>query len=308
MTSEPFGRLALAAPAKVNLGLRVVGRRSDGYHLLESLFAPLDLADEIELEVAQASGAEACVALELIGSGAPAGSENLAARAARAFLDASGLALDVRIRLRKSVPAGAGLGGGSSDAAAVLRGLHQLAPGALSAAELSALALRLGADVPFFLDPRPAMVRGIGEQVEVEEGLPELALVLANPGVSLATAAVYAEYDRLAAALTRAPSRPTLPPLASRGSLVDGPLAFARWLGDGRLRNDLEAAAVRLCPEIRVISDRLEAAGAIAVGMSGSGATSFGLFPDLATATVSLERAAFESPCWARVAATAGSR
>ena len=171
-----MARLELRAPAKINLGLRLVGRRQDGYHELESLFLPLELADRIELEVEE--GGPPCVALTLEGAadGVPTGPENLAVRAARAFLEAAGLELRLRARLQKALPAGAGLGGGSSDAGAVLRGLAGLFPG--SVPDLPALALRLGADVPFFLAPRPARVGGIGEVVEPVEGIPSLGVVL----------------------------------------------------------------------------------------------------------------------------------
>jgi 4-diphosphocytidyl-2-C-methyl-D-erythritol kinase len=308
--------LTLSAPAKVNLGLRIVGRRADGYHLIESLFVPIDLCDELTLEVRELAGGEPTrlefELLESSGAGlpstAPADAENLAARAAREFALASGLSLAIGIRLRKRIPVGAGLGGGSSDAGAVLRGLTRLHPDALSEDQVHSIALGLGADVPFFLDPRPATVSGIGERVEPAAGVPELALVLANPGVSLATAAVYAEYDRLAGALTAPRSRSTLPPLAGPDKDAGSSECFARRLGDGRLQNDLEAAAVRLCPEIRSVGDGLEAVGALAVGMSGSGATSFGVFPDHESARTALSEAAFEPGVWARVAATAGAR
>lgn len=318
MTAGDPRSLTLSAPAKVNLGLRIVGRRVDGYHLFESLFVPIDLCDELTLEVRELAGGEAprlefeLLESESSGAGlpstAPADAENLAAQAARAFALASGRSLAIGIRLRKRVPVGAGLGGGSSDAGAVLRGLTRLHPDALSEDQLYGIALDLGADVPFFLDPRPATVSGIGERVEPAAGVPELALVLANPGVSLATAAVYAEYDRLAGALTVPRSRSTLPPLAGPGNDAGSSECFARRLGDGRLQNDLEAAAVRLCPGIRSVGDGLEAVGALAVGMSGSGATSFGVFPDPESARTALSEAAFEPGVWARVAATAGAR
>lgn len=271
-----MARLELCAPAKINLGLRIVGRRPDGYHELESLFLPLELADRLELEVEQ--GAPPRVELALVNAepGVPAGAENLAARAARAFLEASGLRARLGVRLLKTVPAGAGLGGGSSDAGAVLRGLAGLFPGAV--ADLPALALRLGADIPFFLDPRPARVGGIGEVIEPLEGLPALWVVLVVPPVALSTAAVYAAWDASGVALTPRSAPPSMPlpfPLQRPGAHPGG-ISVEEWAE--ALRNDLEPAAVALCPEMAGLGRRMREAGAVAVGMSGSGPTVFGLF------------------------------
>jgi len=284
----------LDAPAKVNLGLRIVGRRQDGYHELESLFAPLDLADGIALHVESASAAS--VALQLAGEevGAPPGEDNLALRAARLFLERGGVTARVEIGLTKHTPAAAGLGGGSSDAAAVLRGLARAFPDALEAAELEAAALALGADVPFFLSPGPTWVSGIGEQREPVEGLPTLTLLLANPGAHLATAEVFRAFDALAG--------PISPRRGCPADLV-GTICDDRALG-ALLGNDLEPPAVRLCPAIARLRDALRATGARAVGMSGSGATLFAVFADRAAAEDA--RAALPLPRggWSRVATT----
>ena len=273
-------RVQVFAPAKLNLGLRILGRRSDGYHELESVFVPLDLADEIELEIADA--AQPVVTLELAGAqaGVPADLTNLAARAAAEFLAAAGLARAVRIRLTKWIPAAAGLGGGSSDAGAVLRALAASFPDALPAPALARLALRLGADVPYFLAPCPARVAGIGERIQPLADFPPLACVLANPGVPLSTAAVFAAFD----------ARPKLAP-----RVLDPELGLD-------LGNDLAPAAERLCPAIAPLRERLRGEGARAVGLSGSGPTVFGIFPDAAEAARALARAAFAGPIWARVA------
>jgi 4-diphosphocytidyl-2-C-methyl-D-erythritol kinase len=174
----------------------VVGRRSDGYHELESLFVPLDLADEVALDAEEAAAAR--VVLELSGeaAGIPADAGNLALRAGERFLEAAGLRVALRIRLVKRIPAAAGLGGGSSDAGAVLRGLTGLFPGALDREALLRMAVSLGADVPFFLDPRPMRVSGIGERCEpLPDRFPARVLVLANPGAQLSTAQVYQAFD-----------------------------------------------------------------------------------------------------------------
>ncbi|MGH0037634.1 MAG: 4-(cytidine 5'-diphospho)-2-C-methyl-D-erythritol kinase [Myxococcota bacterium] len=288
MTSPPQ-RLALDAPAKLNLGLRILGRRPDGYHTLESLFVPLDWCDRVDVEVDREAGPGVALSLAGPGRGAvPADASNLAARAAASYARAAGFGGGIRIHLAKSLPAAAGLGGGSSDAGAVLRALDRLLDRAIPMGDLAALALELGADVPYFLDPRPALVGGIGERIEPVGGLPELALVLANPGISLATADVYAAWDRSAAALT--PARPGST-MRALSRLLDAPdpspepsELLASALGE-LLVNDLEAAARELGPGagglgVGELQERLRSQGAIATGMSGSGATVFGVFAD----------------------------
>ncbi len=304
---DPAPVTRVSAPAKVNFGLRIAGRRADGYHELQSLFLPLDLADDLALYLSPQSGSASDVALVVEGDalGVPTDATNLAARAARDFLRAAGLRHAVRVRLTKRIPCAAGLGGGSSDAGAVLRALAKLFPAAVSPRELARLAVGLGADVPFFLDPRPARVSGIGEQIEPVPGLPPFALLLAHPGVPLATAGVYEAFDALRSALTERGPDPTLAALSDlRGDSGEVPTgALARFL-----ENDLEPAAVRLCPPVGRLRDRIRNAGALAVGMSGSGPTVFGVFADRASAREALERAGFERPVRTWLAATIGSR
>lgn len=302
-----------AAPAKINLGLRVVGRREDGYHLLDSLFVPLELADDLTLEVETGSpaGERVPIALELTGApeAVPRDETNLALRAVRGWLARAGPdpgVAGVRVRLCKRIPTAAGLGGGSSDAGAVLGVLRDLFPEGPGASELADLALSLGADVPFFLDPRPARVTGIGERIEPFEGLPALAVALANPGISLSTAAVYRELDEASkappAGLTPPDPGPTMRALSGLGA---DPSALARLPG---FSNDLEAAAVRLCPAVARLRDDLREAGALWAGMSGSGATVFGIFATEADAEVAiggLEPGAASWTCVTRFRATA---
>ena len=285
MTTESgaLPTLKLRAPAKVNLGLRLVGLRPDGYHLLESLFVPLSLADEIELgwrrdgpdgvdlEVENAADANLPPALEAL----DAGPQNLAARAAEAFRKVYGVTGTLSIRLSKRIPAGAGLGGGSSDAGTVLSGLAELT-GVVDVRNkgLGEQALRLGADVPYFLAPEPALVSGVGDQVEPVDGIPPLDLVLANPGISVATAEVYRVADVLRDSLTATGAGSTMRAISR---LAGGTGVGAPALGD-LLVNDLTPAAIRLCPPIGRWLDRLRDAGAVGVGMSGSGGTVFGVF------------------------------
>jgi 4-diphosphocytidyl-2-C-methyl-D-erythritol kinase len=293
------------APAKVNLGLRIVGRRRDGRHELESVFAPLDLADELALEVGAAPASEVSLALSGRASGVPAGGGNLAVRAAHGFLRRAGLRVRVHIALEKRIPMAAGLGGGSSDAGAVLRALDAAFPGALPRPELEALALELGADVPFFLEPAAALVGGIGERREpLGRGLPALTLLLANPGVALSTGRVFEAFDALA--------RPGSPGALARAlaGLPDGlpeqrdDPASRAW--QELLVNDLEEAALRLCPPMGRLREALRASGAPVVAMSGSGATLYALFPGPERAEAA--RATLPGSVWARVARTLESR
>jgi len=284
----------------VNFGLRVVGRRPDGYHLLESVFLPLDLADELALAAEPAAAIRIALTLEHGDGEVPGGPENLAVRAARAFLERAGLTLSLRIRLVKRIPAAAGLGGGSSDAAAVLRGLAELCPGAIPAAELARLAVGLGADVPFFLQSGPRLVSGIGEVIEpLPRPWPSFTLVLANPGESLSTAEVF----RGLAALTGGPGASNLRGLVEAAEPDPSDPAPLQAL----LVNDLEPVAERLCPAIGRLREALWEAGAGAVAMSGSGATVFGVFGEEAAARGAAARIE-EAGSWARVARTRESQ
>jgi len=302
------------APAKVNLGLRLTGRRQDGYHLLESLFAPIDLHDEVEvewtpgpdeIEFEMHEGPENDLPTAL--RGVAEGPENLVHRAAQAFRAATGLEGRIRLGLRKGIPAGAGLGGGSSDAAAVLSALSILA-GDLrpTRGDLAELALGLGADVPYFLDPAPSLVTGIGEIIEPIEGLPAFDLVIANPGISVATAEVYRVADALSDSLTPPRAGSTMRAiLRLRSETTD----WAPALGD-LLINDLEPAAIRLCPPIGRLMSRLRELGSVGVSMSGSGATVFGIFDSVEeaeSAARELRSAPNSEGTWVRVTRTFAS-
>jgi 4-diphosphocytidyl-2-C-methyl-D-erythritol kinase len=294
------------APAKLNLGLALVGTRDDGYHLLESVFAPIALYDEVELAVVPGAGGialdcgppldpELPEALHQV----PSGPENLVHRAARLFCERTGYRARVSIRLRKGIPAGAGLGGGSSDAAAVLVGLRELSGLGSAPGELARFALELGADVPYFLAPRPALVTGIGEEIEPIQGLPGLEVVLVNPGKTLATADVYRTADQLGFALTKKSPGSTMRALSGLTQQTRDAAPALRDL----LINDLEPAARQLCPPIARIADRLDRLGASAVSMTGSGATVFGVFTTEQGAREAADRwrADDESArCWVR--------
>lgn len=251
------------APAKLNLCLYLGGRREDGLHELCSLFEPLVLADRLVVSEAERD--------EVICPGVEG--ENLAARALAALRERGWSRPPLRIEIEKRTPVAAGLGGGSADAAAVLR----LAAGEV--ADLEQIAAGLGADVPSQLTPALALVRGAGEGVELLPEPAEHAVVLLPDGGGLSTAAVFAEADRLGLGRSDA----ELGDLAERLRQVAGagssPLAYAELLV-----NDLEPAARSLRPAIGEALDALRDAGAPLVLLTGSGPTVFGLFESLAAA------------------------
>ena len=181
------------APAKVNLHLRILGRRTDGYHDLQTVFQAVDLSDVLHVRRAGAG-------VQLVVERGEAGpvEENLVVRAARAFLAAAGLSGEgLRMRLEKRIPVGAGLGGGSSDAAAMLLALDRLFPGAVASGRIAELAAGIGSDVPFFLGASPlALGRGRGEVLEAIEPLPSLAGVVVSPPVQVSTREAYRELAR----------------------------------------------------------------------------------------------------------------
>jgi len=241
-------RLCLPAPAKINLFLHVTGRRDDGYHLLESVFVPVTLADTVTLTL-RSDGV-----IRLLDP--PEGlsdANDLSCRAARALQIASGTKLGVDIQLLKLIPQGAGLGGGSSDAATTLLGLNRLWKLACSRATLQDIGATLGADVPFFVFGQPAFAQGIGEKLRAIT-LPVIHAVIASPGVTVATNAVFAHPD-----LTR--NTPTLQTPVFR-------------LGYGR--NDLQTVAANLAPEIDRLQHAFVSASAIPK-MTGSGSCVFAL-------------------------------
>lgn len=270
--------LATTAPAKVNLDLAVTGRRADGYHLLDSLVVFVDIADEVSLRTGTGPALTAEGPFAGLLPAEPA--HNLALRALVALAGALERPADVALHLVKHLPAAAGLGGGSADAAAVLR----LAARAWDARgiDLPALALSLGADVPVCLEGRPVRMRGVGEILDpLPCTLPEAWLVLVNPGIPLETAPVF-----------RARSggfSPVAPDLPAR-------LPDVAALADGLRprRNDLEAAAISLCPAIGDVLAALgRQPGCLLARMSGSGASGFGLFatkPDAEAALPGLRR------------------
>ena len=251
--------------AKVNLALHVTGRRADGYHTLDSLAVFADAAD---LLTAEAADDLTLSVTGPFGAGLAGEPDNLVLRAARALAEAAGVRARARLVLDKRLPVASGIGGGSADAAAALRALSRLWGLAVPAADLGRVAMSLGADVPVCLDSRPARMRGVGEVLDDVPPLPALSLVLLNPGVAVATPAVF-----------RARAAEFSPALGLPERWRDA-AALVAWLGG--TRNDLEVAARLLCPPVTDALAALRAMpGCLLARMSGSGATCFGLFAEV---------------------------
>lgn len=256
--------LQLQAPAKVNLSLHVIGRRPDGYHLLRMVNVPLTLHDRITVTTSPSATSEIQLTCDRDDLGPT--DENLCVRAARVMQLAAKRTDAIQIDLQKVIPVGAGLGGGSSNAAAVLKGLNRLWGLDWSPQQLAQLGEPLGADIPFFCYEGPARVGGIGERVEQYQSFPDLYFLLVNPRVKVDTALIFKAY---ALELTSHNVDGSTPPFLQRFEDVTG-----------ILRNDLEAITMARVPEIRSVKRQLSDAGADGVLMSGSGATVFGVFRD----------------------------
>lgn len=261
--------LAVEAPAKVNLVLHVLGRRTDGFHEIETLFQAVALADHVLVE---RGGGD--VSLDVHGAELGPTEQNLAWRAARALLDATGRRDGLHVRLDKRIPAGAGLGGGSSDAAAVLRLGNHLLGDLLDGTALSALGAELGSDVPFFLgDGALAWGRGRGEVLEALPPLPEASVVVVMPPVHVATGGAYASLARQRESGGQRPCS---------GTFTDVP---ASWEEVAEVAsNDFESVVPGAHPEVERALAALRARGARPALLSGSGGASFGMFPDRASA------------------------
>lgn len=274
-----------SAPAKVNLTLRVIGRRADGYHTLESLVVFAGIADHLTLTpggsmqlVTRGPNAAAAGPIE----------DNLVLRAARALAaETGGLKLG-RFTLTKRLPAAAGIGGGSADAAAALRLLARLNRIKPSDPCLLRAAAKVGADVPVCVDPRPRVMRGAGEVLSKPLIVPRFAAVLVNPGVAVATKDVFA-------ALHRAKRRAQ--PAAQARSVPHDRAAFLEFLA--RRGNDLEPAAAALAPPIaKVLAALRKSPGCQLARMSGSGATCFGLYRSARSAAAAARAIAAAHPRW----------
>ncbi len=266
--------LRLAAPAKINLFLHVGPRRSDGYHALQSLVCFADAGDVLSLAPSNA------LTLSIDGpfaAGLAAEGDNLILKAARALAAHGGIASGAAITLTKNLPVASGIGGGSADAAATLRLLARLNGIAPDDPHLNVAALEVGADVPVCLDARSRIMRGLGEKLSPPLTLPPLPAVLVNPGVPLATRAVFAKFGR-------APG--------GRESLGDVPSQFDTLIEFlARHGNDLTDAAIACVPMIATVLERLRALPGVRLArMSGSGPTCFALFGSREEAAAAAQR------------------
>ncbi len=293
MASLPLARVL--APAKVNLALNVVGRRLDGYHSLDSLVVFADLGDLVEALPADADAPPLTIEGPFA-AGLAADSDNLVLRAAMIFAAHYPGAAIPPLRLEKRLPLASGIGGGSADGAATLRLLAAL-NGIRDEAGLAACALKLGADGPMCLVSRPLRARGIGEAIDAWDGLPDVHMVLANPGIGVSTPAVFRRLERV-----------DNPPLPDSLPAFRDAAALAGFLAS-ETRNDLAGPARLEAPVIATVEDRLMgSAGCLFARMSGSGATVFGLFADRAAAERAAAALSQEHPSWwVRYAALAGS-
>jgi len=285
------------SPCKVNLLLNILGRRPDGFHELETVMQPLALWDEIVIERTRGTIELTCSEPSL-----PTDSSNLVHRAAAAFFQSTKISAGVRMHLIKQIPMAAGLGGGSGNAATTLLALNELFEQPMSSGQLHEIAASLGSDIPFFLQPNPALATGRGEQIQSLEpfrALTGCAFLLVNPGFGISTAWAYKELGRFPTAMRGQPGR-----AAKLVSLLrSGDLRQA-----GReLYNSLEVPALEKYPWLAVLQDFLRENGAVAALMSGSGSTTFAITRDTCGAQELEERVKEKfGRCWTAVVALEG--
>lgn len=281
--------LRVPAPAKINLFLHVGARRTDGYHDLQSLVCFAETGDVLTFSHAET--------LSLSVGGPFAASlanedDNLILRAARALAAHACVEKGAAIALAKNLPVASGIGGGSADAAAALRGLVKLWELKISDSDLNVIALSLGSDVPVCLRSEPAMMEGRGEKVSPVGALPSCAMVIANPGVAISTGEVFRRLGRMAS-----DTLPSIPPFPA---VLRDPHDLLRYLA--ATRNDMEAAAREIAPVIGDVLEALAVHGAQLARMCGSGATCYGLFENDAAAATAVRAISQGHPDWWAVA------
>lgn len=257
-------KLQIKAPAKVNYRLDVLGKRADGYHDLRMVMQRVDLCDELEIALSENPG----IRVVCGSAGVPDGPGNIAWRAADALVKLSGRQVGIDISIAKKIPVGAGLGGGSSDAASVLMGVNELLELGLSDQRLMEIGVKLGADVPFFIFKKPALAEGIGDQLTALDQVPSLWVVLVNPGIHVSTGWVYQNLQLT----NKAPVSIVPRSYSSLDEVCE------------LLSNDLEPVTIGKYPLLSELKELLLSSGARGSLMSGSGSTVFGLFDDEAAA------------------------
>ena len=274
--------LTRRSPAKINLTLRVGGRRPDGFHEIESLIAQIDLCDTVTVSPRD----DGQWSIECDDPAIPRDGSNLALRAGHALAEAAGIRRGAHVSLAKRIPAGAGLGGGSSNAATTLDLLNELWRLGMTRADLARIGAGLGSDVPLFFHSPLCIVRGRGEEVEDIAAQLHAWVALILPGLQCSTPAVYAAFDRLTLHQPR-PGAPDKTPLALREG-AGGGSSLARMAPSAVMRqlfNDLEAAAFDVTPALRQLVERVTGVGLGPIRMTGSGSTLFRLFENESSAT-----------------------
>lgn len=270
------------APAKINLFLHVGGRRADGYHELESLVVFASVGDELEIEEADVLSlkVEGPFARALEGE-----ADNLVLRAARAFAQYAKVEPNIRITLSKNLPVASGIGGGSSDAAATLRGLSRLFPGKLTLPQLWNIGHDLGSDVPVCVMPGCWWMAGRGERFATVSEIGTFDALLVNAGAPVSTAAAFAALKTGSGI-----GRIRRPP---RFAVIEDLVTYLRGA-----QNDLEAPSRELCPLVGDTLDAISGTGALLARMSGSGATCFGIYPNAVSAEAAAATIAQAHPNW----------
>jgi len=278
------GSVRLYAPAKVNFRLDVLSRRPDGYHELRMIMQRIDLCDEIEISLHQGAG----ISLSCLHPYIPQDKRNIVWKAAAEILNCFGKDVGIKIQMKKNIPVGAGLGGGSSDAATTLMGLNDLLGTGLTDQQITSIGLKLGADVPFFIFKNAAVAEGIGDRLSPLEHIPKLWLLLVNPGIHVSTSWVYQNLN-----LTSEKVAAKLPFLYKSAADVCSILS-----------NDLEPVTLRRYPIIQEIKNKLLAAGADGTLMSGSGSTVFAVFSTESAANEALGSLSFDKKWFTKVVPT----
>jgi 4-diphosphocytidyl-2-C-methyl-D-erythritol kinase len=283
--------LTAFSPAKINLYLRILGKRADGFHDLETVMLPLDFGDRLQFELRNRD-----ITLECDNPGLPTDDSNLVVRAAKLLAQRCGVTAGVKITLSKRTPLAAGLGGGSSNAAATLIALNHLWRLNARRPTLDELAASLGSDINFFLAGSAALCHGRGERVTAVPCKLSAAVLLINPGFGISTKWAYQSWERTAATLTAKPPEVSL---LLNALAEDDLLALS-----AALFNSLEAPSVGKFPVLQMLKDAMRSSGAAGALMSGSGATVFGLFADARAAESSARqiRDRFGPSMWTHVA------
>jgi 4-diphosphocytidyl-2-C-methyl-D-erythritol kinase len=286
-------RLEKNSPCKVNLLLNILGRRSDGFHELETILHPVNVCDRLIFE-RDAHG----VKLTCDNATLPTDGQNLVHRATTAFLQAARITGGVHVHLEKKIPLAAGLGGGSGNAATTLLALNELFDRPLASEKLHELAAELGSDVPFFLQNKPALATGRGEKIQPLEAFPALrgkAFLLIHPGFGISTAWAYQTLARFPAALNGRRGRAQ--------KLISALQAGDLRATSGEFYNSLEAPALGKFPVLALFQEFLRANGALTALMSGSGSTTFAIAENVADAESLAEKfkSKFGQNCWTAV-------